>query len=154
MNQTMNRGDMTNSTKETLSQLVGRTIKQKRLKLKEVERRSEGNITSSHISKILSGDASNLTADKIIALATGLGLSPMEIFSTICGASPNYDAGLVDARILLDTMQKLVVNPRLMEMLRLAERMTDARQELLLSSLRHLTELGEKKPKSRKKRKD
>ena len=144
---------MNNPTKETLSQLVDRTIKQKRLKLKEVERRSGGKITSSHISKILSGDASNLTTEKIIALATGLGLSPMEIFTTICGVSPNYDAGIVDARIVLDIMQKLVTNPSLMETLRLTDQLTDDRQELLLSSLRHLNELGELKRKSRKKKK-
>jgi transcriptional regulator with XRE-family HTH domain len=149
-----NKGDMRKTNKETLSQLVERTIKQNRLKLKEVERRSGGKITSSHISKILSGEAANLTAEKIIALAAGLGLSPMETFSTICGESSNYEAEIVDARIVLDTMQKLVVNPRLMEILRLAERLTDKRQELLISSMRHLNELGESKKGSRRTKKN
>jgi hypothetical protein len=140
---------MTN-TPETLSRYVERVISQKKLNLHDIERNSEGKITNSYCSKILRGVVKNLTADKTIALAKGLGVSPFEVFAAMYGQAPNEE-GVLDARVAVDMLQKIVLNPRLMEIMRLSDQLGEKEQDRVITSLKYVKE---KKPKSRKKKKD
>jgi transcriptional regulator with XRE-family HTH domain len=140
---------MTNSS-ESLSQYVKRVIKQKDLNLHDIERNSEGEITNSYCSKIMRGVVKNLTADKTIALAQGLGVSPFEVFAAMYG-KPINEEGVLDARVAIDMLQKIVLNPRLMEIMRLSDQLGENDQERVITSLKYVRE---KKPKPRKKKKD
>lgn len=139
--------------KETLSQYVHRIMKQKGLGVRDVERNSDKKITNSHISKILNGKATNLTADKIVALAKGLEVSPHEVFSIISG-HPIGDAedrsrneGSVAA--FAELIQKIAVNPVLLEIIVEVLRMSVKHQTTLLESLKFANE----RPQKQKKRK-
>ncbi|HXG93771.1 MAG TPA: helix-turn-helix domain-containing protein [Blastocatellia bacterium] len=138
---------------ESLSQYVQRIINDKGLTQREIERRSGDKITGSHISKVISGKAGNLTADKILGLAIGLGVNPVEIFVRLIGEQPSVESEL-DARTLLNLMQKVVDNPMLLEILSLAERLTPTGQEVLINSLRLMNQRSEpqQRPKPRKRR--
>ncbi len=70
---------------ESLKAYVCRMLKEKRLTLKEVERRSQQTISATYVSNILNNRTSNLTIEKIKALARGLGVSPQEIFAILQG---------------------------------------------------------------------
>ena len=138
---------------ETLSEFVKRVIKQKDLNLHDIERKCEGAITNSYISKIMRGKVDNLTADKTVALAQGLGVSPFDVFAAMSGHSPTNE-GFVDARVLVDILQKLVMNPRLMEILRVSGELGEKDQDRLLTSLKYVKEKSKPKKKPRKKKKD
>lgn len=53
--------------------------------LRGIEERSEGGITHSYLSKLLSGAASNPSRDKLKAIALGLGVSEDEVFAAAQG---------------------------------------------------------------------
>jgi transcriptional regulator with XRE-family HTH domain len=101
--------------REPLSQYVKRVMQQKGLGVRDVERNSKNKITNSHISKILAGTAHNLTAEKIVALAAGLQVNPHEVFSVIAGCSPGPEPP--DLMLFADVIQKLAMNPLLLEVL-------------------------------------
>ena len=55
--------------RETLSEYIKRVVKQKDLKLRDIERNSDGKITNGYISGIVNGKITNLSVDKLRALA-------------------------------------------------------------------------------------
>lgn len=64
---------------KTISEYVRRVLDENELSQHDVERRSQGRITNSYLSKLLSGSATNLTVEKLKALADGLGVSHAQI---------------------------------------------------------------------------
>ncbi|MFP5265571.1 MAG: helix-turn-helix domain-containing protein [Blastocatellia bacterium] len=69
--------------KESLSEYINRTIRQKGCSLREVSDRSDGKIDASYVSRIASGKVVNVTTDKLQALARGLGVDVMELCAVI-----------------------------------------------------------------------
>lgn len=86
--------------RETLADLVRRTRGEKRLSLREVSLRSGGEIANSHISRIENGESTNLTTEKLRALAKGLGLPEEEIFAVARGRSVSDDLKPEEWRLL------------------------------------------------------
>lgn len=126
-------------TRETLSQYVQRILRQKRLRLADVERRCGKTITSSYISRIIKGTVTNLTVDKIDALARGLDVDPHAIFTVALGKSPQ-EAGAqsaVDSAVFVDTVQKLLIHPELLELVQLFARITPAERQAMLGTLKY-----------------
>jgi len=140
---------MTNPSPETLRQFVERVMRQNKINQHDIERNSDGKITNSYVSKILRGKVKNLTADKTVALAKGLGVSPFEVFAAMCGQPPTQE-GVLDARVAVDMLQKIVTQPRLMEILNLSDQLGEKDQDRILTSLRYLKEKS--RPKSRRKK--
>ena len=70
---------MSKTSKQGLSRYVERVMKEKRLSRRDVKLRSEGKITDSYVSAIISGTAQNLSIDKLKALARGLRVREMEL---------------------------------------------------------------------------
>src|SRR5438093_2317598 len=64
---------------KAISEYVRAVLDEHHLSQHDVERRSEGRITNSYLSKLLSGSATNLTIDKLKALADGMGVSHAQI---------------------------------------------------------------------------
>lgn len=139
---------------ESLSQYVRRIMKQKGFNARDIERNSNKKIDNSYISKIISGKVTNLTADKTVALAAGLGVSPFEVFAAMCGQSlPAEGEQPLDGGMVVDILQKLVNDPRLIEILQLCEGLSPEDQDVVLVRLRYLREKSKKQPKSRKQKK-
>jgi transcriptional regulator with XRE-family HTH domain len=135
---------MGDSPRETLAQYVTRIIKQKGLKLREVEERSGGQITNGYVSSIMNGNITNLTVEKIAALAVGLGVDGQELFVASYGQYEQAGdkvpraAAPPDALFMLELMQKVVVNPTLMSMLQEAIQLSPDEQKAALKSVRRL----------------
>ena len=134
--------------KETLSQYVKRVMQQKGIGVREIERNSNNGITSSHISKVVTGVARNLTSDKVVALAAGLQVDPHEIFSVITGTSEKSERP--DLMVFLDLMQKVAMNPLILEVL---EELLRLEGRDLADMLAVLRALNKKDQKARKRKK-
>lgn len=74
--------------KETLAQHVAKTMRDKGLTAREVERLSGGKITHSYVNKIKNGDARNPSLPLLQALAKGLAVTEEKIFSLVRGLPP------------------------------------------------------------------
>lgn len=81
-------------SKESLQAYVLRQLREKGLSFKDVQRRSRARISAGYIGDVVQGIATNLTVDKLQALALGLGVSEDEIF--------NIARGKGEARVSLD----------------------------------------------------
>jgi transcriptional regulator with XRE-family HTH domain len=122
-------------------------MRQKGLSSADVERKCNGKISASYIGRIERGDVTNLTTEKIVVLAEGLEVDPYEIFAVSYGKPP---AAQDYAKILalLDIMQKLVMNPEVLEEVEGLLRMSPKERAVLLQPLKRFN-----KPKTEDKKK-
>jgi transcriptional regulator with XRE-family HTH domain len=70
---------------ETLAQYVTRVMQEKKLRPKDVERRSGGEIDDAYVIKIMKGITTNPSISKTQALAQGLGVDEEELFRVARG---------------------------------------------------------------------
>ena len=108
--------------KEKLGDYVRRVIRQKQLKLRDVERRAGGDITNGYISGIINGRIKNVSLEKLKALAKGLEVDVYELFSAAIGdARPLAEQGSSysqpDVVWLLGIMQEIAASPELLKIL-------------------------------------
>jgi len=121
---------------ESLSQYVKRVMQEKHLTAKEVERRSDGQIGDSHIINVANGTTTNLTVDKMKALAIGLGVDPIELFRVAI----DIDVDEVTLPLVARVFEKLS-SPSFSRLLIHLDRMNQQQLKTLLFSL----EKGRKK---------
>jgi hypothetical protein len=124
--------------KETLSQYVERIMRQKALSFIDVERGSKGKISASYIGRILKGTVTNLTTEKIVALAQGLDVDPYEIFAASYGQPPAKQ-DTTNVLVVLDLMQKLVMNPELLEAVEELLHMSPKDRAVLLQTVKRVS---------------
>lgn len=74
-----------------MSEYVARIMKEKNLKVIDVQRRSGGKIADSYVTNIVEGTAKNPTIDKLQALAAGLDVDLVELFKIAVGIAPDSD---------------------------------------------------------------
>jgi transcriptional regulator with XRE-family HTH domain len=148
---------MTGTRRKNLSRYLQLLMKEKKLKLADVERRCEGRLSNSYLSKIVRGEAANLTVEAIDILADGLDVDGYELFAIAYGKPPRKSGeasgATIDPLMFVDAIQKLVVNPQLVEVIQAWAGIPPEHQAELLSSLQSLSKRGggaHKKP--RKKR--
>jgi transcriptional regulator with XRE-family HTH domain len=132
--------------KENLSQYVGRMLRQKDLSFADVERISDGKISASYIGRILKGEITNLTTEKMVALARGLDVDPREIFNASYDGPAKRDYS--DVLAFLDVMQKLVMNPDVFEAVEQLLKLPAKERAVLLQPLKLIN-----KPKKKDKKK-
>ena len=125
--------------KETLGEYVKRMTRQKGISLRELERRSEGRVSGSHLSKIIKGISVNVTVETILGLARGLEVDPHEIFSIASGCRPKESA-TIDPLLLADAVSKIADNPQLIEVVRGWSRMSAKDQKAMREGLRSINE--------------
>jgi transcriptional regulator with XRE-family HTH domain len=133
---------------ETLSQYLERILHQRKLTPKEAAKKC--GITDSYIGRIIKGQGGNYSVETILALADGLELDPHEVFAAATGRPIQAESGLVDPLFIVDLIQKMLVEPHGLEILRQWIKLSRQDQEKLLELLRLLNERPKKK-KSRKK---
>ena len=138
--------------KETLSEYVKRMTEQKGLSLRELERRSDGRVTGSHLSKIIKGSSKNVTVETVVGLALGLDVDPHEVFSVASGHSIKEatEADSVDLLVLADAVKKLATSPQLLGLIREWARMSARDQKRMFDSLRLINERGEDEGKKKR----
>jgi transcriptional regulator with XRE-family HTH domain len=108
--------------KEKLADYVQRAMKQKQLKLRDVERRAGGKITNGYISGIINSRIKNVSMDKLKALAKGLDVDIYELVSAALD-QPRQPADEVSSYErpeviwVLGLMQQIVATPTLMKLL-------------------------------------
>jgi len=78
---------MPKSHKGALSQYVRRIMLEKKLSRRDVKLQSDGQITDSYVSGIVNGTATNLSIEKLKALAQGLGVTERELVDVAYGLS-------------------------------------------------------------------
>jgi len=83
---------MPKSHKGDLSHYVGRIMREKYLSRRDVKLRSDGQITDSYVSGIVNGTATNLSIEKLKALARGLRVTERELLEVAYGLSDAYGA--------------------------------------------------------------
>lgn len=100
---------ITKQKDESLSEFIRRIISQENLSQRQLVERAERRgfkITQSYISQIMSGTATNVTIEKLQALAAGLNRPEEELFDVARG-------GKTDDRVLLDaTISSMLVKFR------------------------------------------
>lgn len=94
---------------ETLAEFVKRVRNEKRLSLNDVQRQSGNQIANSYVSRIENGIVTNVTPEKLKALAKGLHISEEEIFAVVRGKTPSDDPDYKNWKFasLFDDAQKL-----------------------------------------------
>ena len=98
---------------EKLRAYIREVMHQKNLRAIDIEAQSDGNITDSYISDILSGKTKNISVDKVNALAQGMGMSSIEVFKMASGDNlqeENDEWSKVD---ILKTIGALLYDPGL-----------------------------------------
>ncbi|HKP88270.1 MAG TPA: helix-turn-helix domain-containing protein [Blastocatellia bacterium] len=135
---------------ETLGEYVKRMTRQKGISLRELERRSDGRVSGSHLSKIIKGISVNVTVETIVGLALGLEVDPHEVFSIASGCRPK-ETVTIDPLVLADAVMKIADNPHLVEVVRGWVRMSAKDQKEMHESLRSINErAGNKGKRGRK----
>jgi transcriptional regulator with XRE-family HTH domain len=104
---------------EGLGVFVARTVKQKNLRVREVEAKAGGKISNAYVSGIMSGNVKNLSLDKLVALANGLEVDVHELVDAALGPpasrADNRHTGPSHTLEVLDLMRRITLRPGLME---------------------------------------
>ena len=133
---------MDKSGRDDLSRYVKRIMKQKELKVRDVELRSGGQISNGYVSGVMSGSVTNLSIDKLKALARGLGVDVHEILDVVCGPrGGERGEGRVDSSQwveFLDLMQKIVASGEMMEIIEEAVLLTGEERLIVLKYVKKL----------------
>jgi transcriptional regulator with XRE-family HTH domain len=122
---------------ETLSEFLKRVMKQKGLTLRDVEGKCGKKITNSYISRVINGKGKNLTLETIVALASGFGVDPHDIFAAAYGKPPQ--SVQADPLMLIDMLQKLAEDPLLVKVVREWTRLSAEEQSAMLRAMESLT---------------
>ncbi|MFY9608020.1 MAG: helix-turn-helix domain-containing protein [Blastocatellia bacterium] len=146
---------MAKTNKGPLRTYVKRIMKQKDLSLRDIEMRADSKITDGYVADILRGTASNPSAEKIKALAVGLGVDAHALFDVVCGPfepgefePPGEDT--TDILEFLETMQEVAANPELIKIVDEAIQLLPEERTVVLRSLQSINE-RRRKLKHRKK---
>jgi transcriptional regulator with XRE-family HTH domain len=134
---------MVRSNNGHLSRYVKRIMKQNGLSLRDIEIRSEAKITDGYVAEILRGTAANPSAEKIKALAVGLGVDPHALFDVICGpfepaAAQPPDDQATDTVEFLEAMQEVAANSELIKIVDEAIQLMPEERAVVLKSLQSI----------------
>lgn len=121
---------------ETIGQYLERTMRQKNISPKDLARKC--GITNSYIGRVIKGKGGNLSVETIIALARGLEVDAHELFTAASGISPQNLA--IDPMLVLDLVQKIMSEPKGLEIVRQWLQLPPDKQNTLLEFIKRLNE--------------
>ncbi len=113
--------------KETLAEYLKRVMQQKNWKTADLQRAS--GLSQSYIDRLLKGLKPNLTVDTISILAKALDVDAFELFTAACGKAPENKS--VDLLLLADTINKIILNPTLVELVQHTAKLKARHQQAL-----------------------
>lgn len=144
---------MSKTRKEGLSRYVDRIMKEKHLSRSDVKLRSGGEITDSYVSAIISGAATNLSVEKLKALARGLRVSERKLVNVAFGHSEEGESDrTIDQShnlILLDIRNKSIISSDVAEIVQEVVKMPAAERAVVL---RYVKRLGRARRKPQRRR--
>ena len=133
---------MSRTRREELSVYVETVMKEKRLSRRDVKLRSGGEITDSYVSGIISGTATNLSVQKLKALARGLRVSEMELIRVAFGLSKADEFEQIADQshnlILIDVSKKSVLSTDIAEIVSETVKLSAADRAVVLRYVRRL----------------
>jgi transcriptional regulator with XRE-family HTH domain len=131
-------------SRTNLKEYVRRIMKLKGLTNRDVQRLSGGRITDSYVASIKIGRAENPSADKLEALAEGLGVDADELFHITCGRleslAERHKKTPADLMLILEIVQKAVVVPQVPEILNELLCLSADEREMFLKYFKRLNE--------------
>jgi transcriptional regulator with XRE-family HTH domain len=131
---------------ETLAEYLDRNFKQRNLKPADVAELS--GLSASYISRLLKGEKKNLTVETIAILVESLDLNAIELFTVAYGKPVEVRQG-IDPNLLIDTFQKLVLNPDLIDLIQGLSRLPAKQQKTIIDTVKVLSVKAQKKKKKR-----
>ena len=133
---------MSKTGKQGLSHYVDRVMKEKHLSRRDVKLRSGGEITDSYVSGIISGSATNLSVEKLKALARGLRVREMELIRVAFGLSderePHQAADQSHNLVLVDLTRKTVISNDIAEIVQEVTGLSPADRTVVLQYVKRL----------------
>jgi transcriptional regulator with XRE-family HTH domain len=132
---------MSKSKKQALSNYVERIMKEKHLSRRDVKLRSGGEITDSYVSGIISGNSTNLSVDKLKALARGLRVPEMELIRAAFDLDAGEDTQAADEShnlLLLDITNKVFLSNDLAEIISELLKLTPSDRRVVLQYIKRL----------------
>jgi transcriptional regulator with XRE-family HTH domain len=139
---------------EKFSEYLFRVMRQKGLNARDVERNSDKRIDSSHVSKFLRGVETNPSANAMKALAAGLGVNPHEVFTAVTGCSPDDSrASSPDVMELISMMERVAMDPDLMDGLRSLARLPIGERDPILELVKYSGVVNQEEPRKARKKK-
>jgi transcriptional regulator with XRE-family HTH domain len=132
---------------EELSRYVKRVMADKKLSLRDVQRRSGDRITQGYVGAIVKGKYGNPTIQKLKALARGLGVDEEEVFRVARGASRAEKAkqGRDPGEVLevLDLMKEVAQNAIVKTILEELVKLPPNPQKVVLKTVQDLKDAEE-----------
>jgi transcriptional regulator with XRE-family HTH domain len=132
--------------KETLAEYLKRVMRQKNLKVADVQESS--GLSQGYINQLLRGTKTNLTIETIGILAESLDLDGFELFAAAYGKT---QAMTVDPHLLGDAIQKLILSPDLVELVQNTAKLKSKKhKEAVYEAARRLTPKDKARKKAKK----
>jgi transcriptional regulator with XRE-family HTH domain len=145
---------MSKPHKEGLSHYVERVMKEKHLSQRDVKLKSGGDITDSYVSGIINGSATNLSTEKLKALARGLRVPEMELIRVAFGLSDEHEArDIADQShnlVLVDITRKTVMSNDVAEIVQEIISLTPADRAVVLQYVKRLGKAERRAQRSRR----
>ena len=135
--------------KETLGQYVDRIMRQKKLTIRDVEKRCDKKLTHSYVARIVKGKVKNPTLATMLALAKGLDEDLYQVVAVASG-QPFQKKQIVDPLYLLALMQKAILNPELLDVIDGWERLPKKLRETIVYAIKQAKVQSKKKPSSKR----
>jgi len=127
-----------------LSRFVRELMTSRRMTIHEIRTNATAEITESYISGIVKGSSCNPSVRKLVALASGLGVDPVELFRVAAGLANQRETSqpfqCPDAATLIETMKKIVSDDKLLEIMAEALLLETDDRQAALNLLRTLNE--------------
>jgi transcriptional regulator with XRE-family HTH domain len=117
-------------------------MKVKGLTQKDVQRKSGGRITDGYVASITTGRATNLSVDKLIALADGLGVDADELFHVASGQefpAAGRSANGPNSVAILEIVQNVMMSPVVTQILHEVVRLSPEERARLLEFIKGWT---------------
>ena len=133
--------------KETLAEYLDRVMKQRNLKVADLQAMS--GLSQTYINRLLKGTQNNLTVETIGILAQALEVDGFELFAAAYGKT--LENTNVDLLILADTINKIILNPFLVEFVQNTAKLKSKKhQKVVLDTVRSLAAKDKVSKKSKK----
>ena len=133
---------MSKTGKQGLSHYVDRVMKEKHLSRRDVKLRSGGEITDSYVSGIISGSATNLSVEKLKALARGLRVREMELIRVAFGYTDEGENHPTEDQshnlVLIDLSRKTVLSNDVAEIVQEIVDLSPADRTVVLQYIKRL----------------
>src|SRR5215471_4610181 len=134
-----------------LSRFVKQLMASRQMTIHEIRRNATAEITESYISGIVKGSSCNPSVRKLVALASGLGVDPVELFKVAAGLDHEQErpqsSTSRDAVGLVALMKKIVSDDKLLDIMGEALLLENDGRVAALTLLRNLNQarLGQSK---------